>query len=86
MWMLLWVTRQQSWSGARHAGEERINWFSARCSLSRLVYQQAPLEECLPGPVEQGMDRLVDMDGVRKDSPGDHSRPLQPWGPKISNI
>lgn len=29
---------------------------------------------------------LVDMDGVRKDSPGDHSRPLQPWGPKISNI
>lgn len=59
MWMLLWVTRQQSWSGARHAGEERINWFSARCSLSHLVYQQAPLEECLPGPVEQGMDRLL---------------------------
>lgn len=59
MWMLLWVTRQQSWSGARHAREERINWFSARCSLSCLVYQQAPLEERLPRPVEQGVDRLL---------------------------
>ena len=27
---------------------------------------------------------LVDTDRVRKDSPGDHSRPLQPWGPKTT--
>lgn len=59
MWMLLWVSRQQSWSGARHAREERISWFSDRCSLSCLVYQQAPLEECLPRLVEQGVDRLL---------------------------